>query len=367
MLILSHKMKIVVAFMTHRMFSFLLAISLVKTAVSEECKRKYVYITGKTKCPFNIPENGTQLDHGVCIENSYESEVGPGVSGRIENTTKEEMKSRGASCLRGCHECCKLRYTPVFTTINYHMVREINDKQRTLTTDISLSMFWMDRRIETYRPPMLVDKEQAKKRVINLPLSRTANIWIPDLYVYNLSEYRSFKNSINVVSLQVLPTHYQDRGFCLTGPMVKYEIEAKITFFCELDYSHYPMDYSNCKLRFGSRRSDTTFVLHDNQSRWFNNEVYRVLDFDVKSNIIQEKQSDLFALGSIGLDIEINRVIQPHMLKYYIPSIIITIVSQCSFIIPISAIPGRISLIITSLLTLISIFLQQMVSTKDKK
>ena len=356
-------MKIVVDFMTHRMFFFLLTISLVELAVSEECQRKYKYITGGKKCPFNIPENGTILDHGVCIETSYESEVGPGVNGRIENTTQEEMIRRGASCEKGRHEYCTLRYTPVFTTINYHMVREVDDKKRTLTTDISLSMFWMDRRIETYRPPMLVDKDQAKKRVINLPLSRTANIWIPDLYVYNLSEYKSFKDSINVVSLQVLPTHYQDRGFCLTGPMVKYEIEAKITFFCELDYSHYPMDYSNCKLRFGSRRSDTTFVLHDNQSRWFNNEVYRVLDFDVKATIVQEKKSDLFAMGSIGLDIEINRVIQPHLLKYYIPCIMITIVSQCSFIIPISAIPGRISLIITSLLTLISIFLQQMVRT----
>ena len=338
------------------MFFFLLAISLVEIVVSEECQRKYRYITGPKECPFDVPENGTELDHGVCIKNSYESEVGPGVSGRIENTTREEMIRRGASCQNKCQECCTLRYTPVFTTINY-------DKRRTLTTDISLSMFWMNRRIETYRPRVLVDEDQAKLRVINMPLSRTTNIWIPDLYVYNLSEYKSFKDSINVVRLQVLPKHYQDRGFCLLGPMVKYEIEAKMTFYCELDYTHYPMDYSTCKLRLGSQRSDTAFVLHDEVNKWFNDEVYRALDFDVKATIIQEKYTNFFAMGSIGLDIEISRVIQPRLLKYYIPCIIITIVSQCSFIIPISAIPGRISLIITSLLTLISIFLQQMVST----
>ena len=336
----------------------LLTMSLLNIVVSEKCDRKYHYINAKNKCPFSIPENGTLLDYGVCIRHSYDSSVSPKSHGTIENTTKEEIRSRGAKCFKKCDECCMLTYTPVFTTINYHMVRDVDDKKRTMTSDISLTMFWMDDRIKTYRD-VTVDKDHAKLRSIDLPISRKTNIWTPDLYVYNLSEYKSFKDSINVVGLKILALHYQDNGFCLQGPMVKYDIEAKINFYCDLDYSQYPMDFSTCKLRLGSQRSDTRFILHDDQSYRFNNEQYRVLNFEIKAAIVEELKK--FSMEKIGLDIKINRVIQPFVLKYYLPCIIITLVSQCSFIIPLTAIPGRISLIITSLLTIISIFLQQMV------
>ena len=346
----------------HLAISCLVAIYLVKAVLLEKCERTYRYNEKVRKCPFEVPENGTILDRGVCIEKSYDRMVKPKPGGRIENTTKDEMKNRGAKCWNTCKSCCTLSYTPVFVTINQHMVRDINDKRRTLTLDISLTLSWMDQKITTYKP-LTVSKDQAELREISMPLSRHIDIWNPDLHVYNLSDYKSFKDSINGVGLTILPTHYQDNGFCLTGPMVKWEIEAKIKFYCELDYTYYPMDRSICKLRFGSSRSDMRFILHDTRDSRFNLEMYRLLDFNVKASIVEERQSEI-GKGRVGLEIMVNRSIQPFVLKYYLPCVMITIVSICNFIIPITAIPGRISLIITSLLTLISIFLQQMVRKK---
>ena len=63
-----------------------------------------------------------------------------------------------------------------------------------------------------------------------------------------------------------------------------------------------------------------------------------------------------------GFNITLKRIIQPYLYKYYFPSIAIVIVSFISFIIPLSAIPGRIVLVVTQFLTLTSIFIHQMVS-----
>ena len=267
----------------------ILTIYLVKPVFLEKCERNYQYNEKVRNCPFEIPGNGTILDRGVCIEKSYDSVVRPKPKGMIENTTRDEMKSRGAKCWDDCKICCVLSYSPIFTTINHHMVRDINDKRRTLTLDLSLTLSWMDHQIKTYKP-LTVNQDQAKLREISLPLSRHLNIWKPDLHVYNLSDYKSFKGSINGVGLKILATHYQDNGFCLSGPMVSWEIEAKIKFYCELDYSYYPMDRSICKLRFGSRRSDTKFILHDMQDNRFNLEMYRLLDFNVRASIVEERK-----------------------------------------------------------------------------
>ena len=67
-----------------------------------------------------------------------------------------------------------------------------------------------------------------------------------------------------------------------------------------------------------------------------------------------------------GFDVTLARMIQPYLFQYYFPSIAIVVVSQISFIIPLSAIPGRIGLIVTQFLTLTNIFIHQMVSEYKK-
>ena len=65
--------------------------------------------------------------------------------------------------------------------------------------------------------------------------------------------------------------------------------------------------------------------------------------------------------GKIGFDIRITRSLKPFILKYYIPCIAIVIMSQLSFLIPLDSLPGRVGLVVTQFLTLMSLFIQQMV------
>ena len=69
---------------------------------------------------------------------------------------------------------------------------------------------------------------------------------------------------------------------------------------------------------------------------------------------------------SFGYEIKLKRQPAKYLFQYYIPCITIVVASTLSFIIPPSAAPGRIALVVTQFLTLTNIFIYQMVSIANK-
>ena len=349
----------------------IICFTLIKNSVQQKCNRQFKLTTAwktptcrieKKHCNSTdtgfenlSEETGILLEHGACLSRCYRTGVANKPLGWVENTTKEAILKRGATCWT--ESSCSLTHAPVFVSIDHHMVRNIDDKKRTITVDLSLKMYWMDSRVQTYLPVI----SDGDLKEIGLPLDASSHIWTPDLYVYNLSDYSAFKSSLNYGSLKILTDNYLDKGFCLQGPMVRYDLEARVTFYCDFDYSLYPMDSTTCELRIGSRRSSVKFMKHENNDTHFNDEMYHSVNFDVKASVVEIIKSETNGLQTVGLDIKLSRVIHPFMMKYYMPCILIIVVSQCSFIIPLTALPGRVALIVTQFLTLTSIFLQQMV------
>ena len=66
---------------------------------------------------------------------------------------------------------------------------------------------------------------------------------------------------------------------------------------------------------------------------------------------------------NFGVDIHVKRQLSNYVFQYYLPAITIVLASSISFIIPLSAIPGRVALVVTQFLTLTNIFTHQMVDT----
>lgn len=67
--------------------------------------------------------------------------------------------------------------------------------------------------------------------------------------------------------------------------------------------------------------------------------------------------------GAIGVDITMSRDIQSFVLKYYVTCIAIVILSNFSFVFPLTDVSGRVGLLVTLFLTLTNLFIYQMVST----
>ena len=362
--------------------SLLIVVSLFSPVLTERCISNYtVFLNGgaiatKTdSCPIKKPyfsntppRKGVLLEDGACIGRGYKKTIVKSTSGFFESgkLSIHGAQKHGWDCYpkeNGWNRTeCKLRQTLVYTNIQDYVVRDIDDLRRTVTLDLSLSLMWMDYGIKTWTPK---NEEQTRIGAIGLPHERINDIWNPHIHIYDLADYSAYKRSLNIVSLNVLMSNYLDprNGLCLYGPMVQYEMDAKITFYCDFDYSFYPKDESICKFRFGGQRANLRFTLDDNDNVTSEGDRNNHIGyFDIAGKVVEEPMNiNGKMMHVLGLDIKIKRGIRPFILQYYVPCATITVVSQFSFFIPFTAIPGRVALLVTQFLTLTSLFIHQMV------
>ena len=63
----------------------------------------------------------------------------------------------------------------------------------------------------------------------------------------------------------------------------------------------------------------------------------------------------------VGFDIEMERILKPYIMEYYLPCVASILVSHIGFVIPVKSIPGRAALLVTQFLSLINLFIAGMV------
>ena len=86
---------------------------------------------------------------------------------------------------------------------------------------------------------------------------------------------------------------------------------------------------------------------------------FQILITHVGTFVELNHSSALNGTDGIGFNLTLSRKIKPYLYQYYLPSTAIVVVSQVSFMIPLSAIPGRVALVVAQFLTLTNIFIYQ--------
>ena len=291
-------------------------------------------------------EGELKLQRGACTIKDYEKQVVP-----YDRISKDENTNR------------TLNFATVLTTINHQMVREVNDHDRTVAFDIGLTFKWADHRIRLRNSSFLRNKNGK----LGLDKNMANNIWKPEFYVYNLSNFKAFEDSIHFAGLKLSLGHTKiprgNESFLRYGTTIEYDLEAKVFTYCAFEFWKYPMDHAQCKFRFGGLWSGVRFILNEHTTTTV---AYTAADHKIILKYVEEKSLDGDGLR-IGFDIELERSLKPFVIRYYMPCITIVLVSQISFMIPLDAIPGRVALMVTQFLTLVSIFLQQMVGSNISK
>ena len=244
----------------------------------------------------------------------------------------------------------------VSSTFEELMIRDIDAQKKTLTIDFSLKMRWWDFRIRT-------NFSALKEGLYEIPLdSQWGNqIWKPDVYVYNLSNYKAFKDSMQYRSFHLaqnkrdrkIPSQiekivtegyniigYNNKGYgtnlteddvqVYLQADVESTLEATATTYCTFDLPRYPFDKQKCKFRLGSRSFISNFILLDPENQYHNTVSYQASNFFTTTTFVNGTK------GSIGVDIIMSRDIQSFVLKYYVSCIAIVILSNFSFVIPLS-------------------------------
>ena len=295
---------------------------------------------------------GMLFRKGACVDSSYDRGIPPGT-----NRTK------------------------ILSTFEGQMIRDIDAQKKTLTIDFSLRLRWWDYRIKT-------NFSTRKEELHEIPLDNKwiNEIWTPNVYVYNLSNYKAFKDSmlwrsfllvqdkrereIPLDIVKILSGGYKgvtkgiQRGYNLTESILHFHaqgdvemtLEATATIYCTFDLPRYPFDKQQCKFWLGSRSSDSVFTLFDPTDQYHQMVSYQASNFFTSTTFVNDTN------GAIGVDITMSRDIQSFVLKYYVSCIAIVILSNFSFVIPLSDVSGRVALLVTLFLTLTNLFIYQMVS-----
>ena len=210
---------------------------------------------------------------------------------------------------------------------------------------------WSDSKIRL--PP-----EFPRNGSISLSVEITDKIWIPDFYVPAIHDYNAFKESIQSISLKVRPGN----PFHENTTYVQYRVEAKARVYCNFLLLRYPLDNQTCKFRFGSQADDVKFILYDPKNKFHQPRKFEAVEFEFDLTYPESFRSDKSIDDSIvGFDIKMQRIISSFIFKCYLPCIAIVVASSISFIVPLSAIPGRIALMVTQFLTLTNLFIYHMV------
>ena len=138
------------------------------------------------------------------------------------------------------------------------------------------------------------------------------------------------------------------------------------------------MDTHHCNFRqiLGSTSEIVDLFLYPQSAQHYSNNkpkkkqswTYEVSDFKIfvkpVGTLIMKNETFQNASRDFGFDVKLTRIFEPYLYQIYIPCFAIVIVSMVSFLIPLTAIPGRVTLIVTIFLTITHIYMKHLVRKK---
>ena len=213
---------------------------------------------------------------------------------------------------------------------------------------MALTMRWSDPDIKVQ-----FSNEDLENGGIILGPEATYEIWTPDIHIENRTYFKFDEEWKSLTSSKILTTKKE----------VELRYEMKFTVYCKFDHSRYPMDNQNCAINIGSASKSGIFVLYPPPNgmdgSYHVENTYQADNFDVSVKFYDKNMDN--GRNKIGIRIKMCRLQHSYIFMYYIPCTTIVLVSLTGFVVPITAIPGRVCLLVTQFLTLINLSIYQMV------
>ena len=257
-------------------------------------------------------------------------------------------------------------FNPIICQLRNTKVRDVDETKRTVTINFVVWFAWEDHRIKA---------DFGKNGdAVGLPPITTEYpdlIWTP-YATMNVQKLHKIKYILDpvITSRLLLQTGisaneiFRLNWFSPNATVVRAKLEWVITVACNFNFSKFPFDHNICPIVISVFNMNLTLQARP-PKRYPNHEeaegfdVIQTLHIDNKPTRFRNQKIHKF---TFGVYIDMKREFFKYLLQYYLPCITIVIASSISFIIPLSAIPGRVALVVTLFLTLTNIFIHQMVS-----
>ncbi len=136
-----------------------------------------------------------------------------------------------------------------------------------------------------------------------------------------------------------------------------------VTITCPMEFKMYPFDQQFCRFLMISNYPSNQI---EHVSRTIYNETKQVkrdffvkvtpCEFDIQWTVDGSTPSEDDTFRYVGFELTLTRNYWSYIWTYYIPVFIMVLVASISFWIPPDSVPGRITLLVTLALTLMSLF-----------
>ena len=246
------------------------------------------------------------------------------------------------------------RNLTIFVSIKHQNIHTVNDKKNSFSMDVEAVLYWID-------PGIISTFSDSDISQGHIPLSIRAltKMWTPELYIFNLSDYKTFTDSQHVSSAKTLYNNTYFKNTDVRGSVIEYKIEFRASVYCWFDFRGYPRDKSSCRFIFGSQYNNIQYIYVDEELP-NNHSITGLHDCKLIMTNTSLLDQRIFK-NSIGFNVEIGRVTRPFIYRYFLPCIGAVLVSCLSMTLPTSTLQARVGLSATVLLMTVNIYVTQMV------
>ena len=233
---------------------------------------------------------------------------------------------------------------PLDTTVelNYliYNIDDISVTENSLTMRIDIQTSWCDKR--------LIGNKKLLPHVVR-PMNKKYHpcFWTPTFYTFQLKSIQVLDDEMEEPKLVVIDL---DHGRVLLIKTYRFVVS------CNMHLAMYPMDRQVCRIAF---YTITTTLFHlkfaqhqflDTPRLTFGEMIYELVSI-TKVDCLNDLS---YATSCIGIEFRFERRLPLYLMTVYFPSSLIVIVSFTSFWIRPDAVPGRVTLSVTSLLALMT-------------
>ncbi|XP_045108673.1 glycine receptor subunit alpha-2-like [Portunus trituberculatus] len=237
----------------------------------------------------------------------------------------------------------------VGVSVQVRNLPKIDEEEGLVVLEINLRVRWRDKRL---RPPPSLPPDDY------LPLDPAflGRLWVPDLYIAHSEGGVTPSLLTQIASVWI----YGNATVDYSGNMF-------VRVSCSMNYNWFPRDHQICLINMQSY----AYTLARNEYIWMSPglEVGHTISseqFLVRLEKVdaRTKVEDSYgAYPALAFRIHLTRRLSSVLLQLYLPSALFVVVSFVSFLVPPDAIPGRITLCITTILTMSTLLGVAMQST----
>ncbi|XP_053137382.1 gamma-aminobutyric acid receptor subunit delta [Hemicordylus capensis] len=225
----------------------------------------------------------------------------------------------------------------VALAIEVASIDHISEANMEYTMTVFLHQSWRDDRLSYNHT----------KETLGLDSRFVDKLWLPDTFIVNAKS--AWFHDVTVENKLI---RLQPNGVIL------YSIRVTSTVACDMDLTKYPMDEQECTLdleSYGYSSEDIVYQWSENQDQIHGLDKLQLAQFTITSfrfatEVMNFKSAGQFPRLSLHFQLRRNRGV--YIIQSYVPSILLVAMSWVSFWISQSAVPARVSLGITTVLTM---------------